>query len=144
MTDDTNAQSNCKIELIYSVRARVESAGLRSSISVGDRLARTQGLIEQAIVQEFQEDSVLVSVEVRFRRSDSSPMPSRRRGSPPNSKKDVILKLLGSKDGVTTKGLQEATGWKPSTISAQLDYLSKTGHSIDRSRKDGVLRYRLA
>ena len=144
MTDDTHPEINCRIELVYSVEQRIEVAGPRSSIPIGDRLARIQGMIELAIAHEFRDDPVLVSADVRFRHSGSSSNPRRLRGSPSSSKKDIILKLLESKDGATTKGLQEATGWKPNTISAQLDYLSKTGHSIKRSKEDGVLRYRLA
>lgn len=144
MTDDTHPERNCEIELIYAVKERMKDAGPRPSIFIGDRLARIQGLIEQAIAQEFGEDPVLVSADVRFRRFGSSAKPRRPRESPSSSKKDIILKLLESKDGVTTKGLQEATGWKPSTVSAQLDYLSKTGHSISRLKEDGALRYRLA
>jgi len=109
-----------------------------------ERLAKVQAIIEQAIAEEFRVDPELVSADVRFRIADSLSVPPRRRKVPSSSKKDIILKHLEAKEGVTSKGLQEATGWKPSTVSAQLDYLSKTGHSISRSRDDGVLRYRLA
>ncbi len=144
MIDDTSPEGSCMIELIYSVEARAEIAGQPPPISIGDTLAKIQAVIERAIAEESRKDPLLVSAYVRFRRAGSSPTSRRRRGSPSNSKKEIILDLLGSKEGATTKALQEATGWKPSTISAQLDYLSKTGHSINRSRVDGVLRYKLA
>ena len=143
MANDTSPNDSCRIELIYSVESRVASASQQSPISIVDRLAKVQAIIEQAIAEEFRADSELVSADVRFRSADSLSISRRRRKLTSGSKKDIILKLLDSKEGVTSQGLQEATGWKPSTVSAQLDYLSKTGHTINRSKDDGVLRYRL-
>lgn len=69
MPDDNNFEGSCEIKLVYSGRARTIVRHSESSITVGNRLARIQGLVEQAIAQEFQDDPVLVSANVRFRRS---------------------------------------------------------------------------
>lgn len=105
---------------------------------------RIQAVMERAIAEEIKDDPLLVSAGVRAERSAGVPNLRHRRSPPKGSKKSIILDLLKSGDGVTTKELQEATGWKPNTVSAQLDYLSKTAHTINRSRNDGVLRYGLA
>ena len=105
MTDDIDPGSNYRIELIYLVEAGIEGGASHSLISSG-RLAEIQGSIEQAIVQEFQNDPVLVLADVRFQRPRNASDSRRRCGSPSSSKKNIILKLLESKDGVTTKGLR--------------------------------------
>jgi DNA-binding MarR family transcriptional regulator len=141
---DYNGEGDCRMELIFVVDAKTMNSFQQPPNSIGDTLTHIQDMIERAIAQEFQSDLVLVSADVRYRRSSFAASSGRRTRSVLNSKKGIILKLLGAKEGATTKALQQATGWKPNTVSAQLDYLSKTGHTISRSRVDGVLRYRLA
>lgn len=143
-SDRSDLGTEYEIGLVFSLKARF--LGVRSDLpkSIGYKLERLQSVIERVVAEEFHDQPTLVSAEFRLAKDGHSPAKGRKhRVSPAKSKKGTILQLLASEDGVTSSRLQEATGWKPNTVSAQLDYLSKTGHEIHRQKKDGVLRYRL-
>ena len=45
------------------------------------------------------------------------------------------------KNGATLDDLVRATGWLPHTARAAMTGLKKKGHSIERTKDDGVSRY---
>ena len=55
-----------------------------------------------------------------------------------------VLALLRQPGGATLDQMVEATGWLPHTTRAALTGLTKKGHTIERSREDGVSRYSAA
>ena len=63
---------------------------------------------------------------------------------PKLSKTATVLALLKREDGATLADLIAATGWLPHTTRAALTGLRKKGHAIDKSKVDGVTRYRIA
>ena len=70
----------------------------------------------------------------------AAPQPAPER----QSKAALVLDLLRRDDGATLPELVSATGWLPHTTRAALTGLRKKGHAIERERRDGVSRYRLA
>ena len=60
------------------------------------------------------------------------------------SKTDKVLSLLQRQGGATLDELVAATGWLPHTTRAALTGLKKKGHTIGRTKADGVSRYSIA
>jgi hypothetical protein len=56
----------------------------------------------------------------------------------------AILALLQRAEGATLSELTDATGWQKHTARAALTSLKKKGHTIERTKADGVSRYRIA
>ncbi|NTZ43990.1 DUF3489 domain-containing protein [Altererythrobacter sp. SALINAS58] len=61
----------------------------------------------------------------------------------PTSKSAAVVELLRQPEGVTLEQLTVATGWQPHTARAALTGLKKKGHSVERTKEDGVSRYRI-
>lgn len=57
------------------------------------------------------------------------------------SKTRNVLALLQREAGATLHELVEATGWLPHTTRAALTGLKKKGHTIERTKVEGVSRY---
>lgn len=57
------------------------------------------------------------------------------------SKMEEVLSLLERAEGATLDELVQATGWLPHTTRAALTGLRKKGHSIRRTKHDGISRY---
>lgn len=57
---------------------------------------------------------------------------------------DTVVHLLNRNGGATLDELVEATGWLPHTTRAALTGLKKKGHSIKRTKVDGISRYALS
>jgi hypothetical protein len=57
------------------------------------------------------------------------------------SKIDKLLALLKRSGGATLPDLVKATGWLPPTTRAALTGLKKKGHTVERTKVDGVSRY---
>lgn len=57
------------------------------------------------------------------------------------TKTDKVFALLKRKNGATLDELVEATGWLTHTTRAALTGLRKKGHTIERTKVDGVSRY---
>lgn len=57
------------------------------------------------------------------------------------SKIQEVLSLLKRAEGTTLDELVQATGWLPHTTRAALTGLRKKGHSIRRTKHDGISRY---
>lgn len=57
------------------------------------------------------------------------------------SKIDSVIKLMQQNDGATLDELVASTGWQPHSARAVLTGLRKKGHTITRTRLDGVSRY---
>ena len=60
-----------------------------------------------------------------------------------NSKIASVLELLRRPDGAALDELTAATGWQKHTARAALTGLKKKGHTIERTKEDGVSRYRI-
>ena len=60
------------------------------------------------------------------------------------TKNAKVVALLKRKQGATLNDLTKATGRLPHTARAALTGLRKKGHSIERTRLDGVSRYSIA
>ena len=60
------------------------------------------------------------------------------------NKTEKVLALLKRDEGATLDELVDATGWLPHTTRAALTGLKKKGHSIERTKVDGVSRYSAA
>ncbi|MCT2560220.1 DUF3489 domain-containing protein [Tsuneonella sp. YG55] len=78
----------------------------------------------------------------------AQPEPAQEQANADASKKpnktEAVLALLKRTQGTTLDELVEATGWLPHTTRAALTGLKKKGHSIERTKVDGVSRYALA
>jgi len=61
-----------------------------------------------------------------------------------NSKSAAIVVLLRRPDGASLNELIQATGWQKHTARAALTGLKKKGHTIGRSKADGVSRYSIS
>ncbi len=59
----------------------------------------------------------------------------------PETKSEQVIALLKRKNGATLEDLVAATGWLPHTARAAMTGLKKKGHTIERSKVDGVSRY---
>lgn len=134
----------CNVKIVFRFRTRLTRASGNYRRSINEAAENIQALVEKAISTMLGNALEVVSVDLQFRNnqrsvSGGSKTPLAALGT----KKSAILELLGRDGGVTNKALREATGWKSNTVSAQLDYLSKTGFAIDRIRKDGLVHYRL-
>ena len=57
------------------------------------------------------------------------------------TKNDKVIALLKRKNGATLEDLIAATGWLPHTARAAMTGLKKKGHTIERSKVDGVSCY---
>lgn len=60
---------------------------------------------------------------------------------PKPSKIDQIFQLLKRSGGATLDELVEATNWLPHTARAAMTGLKKKGHTIERTKVDGVSQY---
>jgi DNA-binding IclR family transcriptional regulator len=60
------------------------------------------------------------------------------------SKSAAIIALLSRPNGATLAELTDATAWQKHTARAALTSLKKKGHTIERTKADGVSRYRIA
>ena len=63
------------------------------------------------------------------------------KAAPKPNKTEKVLALLTRTGGATLDELVNATGWLPHTTRAALTGLRKKGHTIDRTKVDGVSRY---
>ena len=59
------------------------------------------------------------------------------------SKKELVLGLLRRSDGATLNDLVSATGWLPHTTRAALTGLRKSGHVVEKSKRDDATCYRI-
>ena len=57
------------------------------------------------------------------------------------NKSQAVLSLVTRPDGATLDELVAATGWLPHTARAALTGLKKKGHTIERTKLNGVSRY---
>jgi len=131
------------IELVFRVSGVLNQANsdLRRLASCAERLKE---LAENILTEEFGRSPVFISAALGLV-SGRPPRKSARRASPGSgpTKKDLVLQLLKQDGGATMTDLQTATGWRRNTVSAQLTYLSKLGHNIQRDSLNGDLRYQL-
>lgn len=64
--------------------------------------------------------------------------------TPPRSKIEQVLELLGRAEGATIDQLVETTGWLPHTTRAALTGLKKKGHVVESLKpSDGPRVYRI-
>jgi DNA-binding transcriptional regulator PaaX len=61
----------------------------------------------------------------------------------PASKSATVVELLHRPEGATLEQITAATGWQPHTARAALTGLKKKGHSVERTKEDGVSCYRI-
>ncbi len=60
------------------------------------------------------------------------------------TKQALLINLLKRKKGASIEAIVEALDWLPHTVRAALTRLRQQGFQIERVRKDGVSRYRIA
>ena len=60
------------------------------------------------------------------------------------TKQALLIDLLKRKRGTTIEAIVETLGWLPHTVRAALTRLRQQGFEIERVRKEGVSRYRIA
>ena len=65
-------------------------------------------------------------------------------GSRP-TKKDQLIKLLGTKSGADIKSLSETLGWQPHTTRAAMSGLRKAGFEVagEKPAKGGMAKFRI-
>jgi len=63
--------------------------------------------------------------------------------TPRTTKVSRVVALLERDEGATLSDLIAATGWLPHTTRAALTSLRKTGHAIERTRRDELTCYRI-
>lgn len=79
-------------------------------------------------------------------------MPKHKNATPPQvevnpaptrvSKQTLIKDLLAREQGASLDEMIAATGWLPHTTRAALTGLRKNGFALDKTKVDGVTRYR--
>lgn len=57
------------------------------------------------------------------------------------TKTEKVVELLKRKQGASLEELAKATGWLPHTTRAAMTGLRKKGHTVERTKIDGVSRY---
>jgi len=62
----------------------------------------------------------------------------------PASKRTAVIALLSRPNGASLAELCEQTGWLAHSARAFLTGLRKSGHSVERTRNDGLTRYTMA
>ncbi len=72
------------------------------------------------------------------------PAPTADAAAPAASKTTLVITLLQRKGGATLGDLVAATGWLPHTTRAALTGLRKKGHTISKTKPDGVTTYSIA
>lgn len=70
---------------------------------------------------------------------DAAPEPAPER----QTKSAAVLSLLQREEGATIADLIAATGWLPHTTRAALTGLRKKGHTLEKTKRDGVTCYRV-
>jgi len=60
----------------------------------------------------------------------------------PAFKQTLVKDLLAREEGASLDEMIAATGWLPHTTRAALTGLRKNGFALDKSKVDGVTRYR--
>jgi len=77
----------------------------------------------------------------------SEPAPKSIIDTPPHAarqtKRALLLELIGRAGGATLEELTSATGWLPHTVRAAITGLRKRGHDVRRERVEGISRYTL-
>jgi predicted transcriptional regulator len=70
------------------------------------------------------------------------PKPSK---SSRTTKKDQLIKLLGSKSGADIKSLSEKLGWQQHTTRAAMSGLRKAGYEVagEKAAKGGASKFRI-
>ena len=61
----------------------------------------------------------------------------------PEKKSEKLIALLRRADGASLSDITEATNWLPHSARAMLTGLRKKGFTLDKSKVDGVTRYRI-
>lgn len=66
-------------------------------------------------------------------------------GAGQTSKKDQLIKLLGTKTGADIKTLSEKLGWQQHTTRAAMSGLRKAGYEVagERPAKGGLSKFRI-
>lgn len=72
------------------------------------------------------------------------PAPAANAAAPAPTKTATVITLLQRDGGATLGDLVAATGWLPHTTRAALTGLRKKGHSISKTKPDGVTTYSIA
>lgn len=62
----------------------------------------------------------------------------------PQTKADLILRLLRREEGATLQQLVAASGWLPHTTRAALTGIKRKGHLLSSEKVEGVRTYRVA
>jgi hypothetical protein len=62
---------------------------------------------------------------------------------PRSTKTSAVIALLQRAEGATQGEIVETTGWQKHTARAALTGLKKKGHTVERTKADGVSRYRI-
>ena len=70
---------------------------------------------------------------------------SKPRGTGRMTKKDQLIKLLGTKSGADIKTLSEKLGWQQHTTRAAMSGLRKAGYELagEKPDKGGLSQYRI-
>jgi hypothetical protein len=63
--------------------------------------------------------------------------------APVQNKKDKVILLLRRSEGASIAEMVKGTGWLPHTTRAILTGLRKKGLQVEKSKVDGVTRYRI-
>ena len=76
-------------------------------------------------------------------KTDTNAEPGGVSAPQPASKSATVVGLLRRSGGATLDDITNATGWQNHTARAVLTGLKKKGHTIERTKDDGVSRYRI-
>jgi DNA-binding IclR family transcriptional regulator len=76
-------------------------------------------------------------------KTDTNAEPGAVTAPQPICKSAAVVELLSRADGATLDDITNATGWQNHTARAVLTGLKKKGHTIERTKEDGVSRYRI-
>jgi len=73
---------------------------------------------------------------------NTKPKPANGDGT---TKKDQLIKLLGTKSGADIKSLSEKLGWQQHTTRAALSGLRKAGYEVagDKPTRGGMAKFRI-
>lgn len=145
VTDSSRADKDLKTLLRRGLVTETETTNQAASWRSEDNIHFGLIITEQgkaAIGIGEDEDGAAGAVSGTAAPEPETAIPAREARS--GSKIARVLALLRRPEGATLAELVEATGWLPHTTRAALTGLKKTGHVIEKTKRDDTTCYHIA
>lgn len=151
-----------KTEIIYAECKQSEAAMLHSNIAINDLVEKEVGIVRRRRMAEATDSSSDDKANLRKAASKSDQSKHNKlissdrsktqqtsdsmadRPAKPRGKQELVINLMLRNSGASLDDFIAATNWLPHSTRAALSRLRRLGYEIQRSREEGVTRYRLA